>query len=263
MNAYIEKAHTREYESVSHACRNIKSPSYSSCPIYARPLIRSYNTIFEKVNLALGDNDEEGNSIREEWRSMLRRQILYSGDRPINSFMQWQADMETQGPNIISSRPISIFNASHNVELQLLDPLLGNNLFRGFPFEITMSSIGTSYHFNNRNSFGFSFVFSHHLDRRLTGIHYFHSTGSQEPLMLSHVAAMSSAVVPDLRFEPFGISLLNISGLEWYYRFPISSRQSPEFVLTDGGHSEDLGAIALMERGVKFIVVSDAGRDDD
>jgi hypothetical protein len=41
------------------------------------------------------------------------------------------------------------------------------------------------------------------------------------------------------------------------------SKNSPRYYLTDGGHSENSGALALLERNCRFILVADNGQDPD
>ncbi|MCR9141649.1 MAG: patatin-like phospholipase family protein [bacterium] len=208
-------------------------------------LLRNYETelrpgFFDRFKLM----PARGDYLRETWRKMIRSNFLRDGDTRLREI--------ESGPG--AARPFLILNAAHSA---------AKFTTGSRPFEFTALSFGTIQ--NHDNNAGFFIDLNEAEDF---------------PLYLSHAMAAASAVVYDisgylnLGFKRFQI--FEIAGLEWNYDLNLPTRklfgkfdypeypEFPEFyVVTDGGHFENLAGFALLERGVKLIVLTDLGEDPD
>lgn len=184
-----------------------------------------------------------GYPFREAWRSMIQEKFLQGRDVPL-------AEVEQKFPD----RPCLIVNGTHSE---------GNSsdLKRNFPFEFTSHAIGTSADCGN----------THYCDppsfrslQRNNAAVFVDLPNNFGNLYLSHALAISGAVAPA---QMLGIDL---DLMEWEITFPFPEGRGrkdityrKKYLLADGGHSENLGALPLMERNVDVIVISDAAFDPD
>ena len=178
--------------------------------------------------------------------------------------------MNDDGQRLRSARPFIIFNATHDATFLPLthqDVDISENL----PFEITSNFYGTIADCGNTcfclsgdlpdcDKTCYCSLWDRLWNKCFMGI--FTSTTYPEvftPLSLSYAMAISSAVIPPR------IVFLKPNLLQWKLPIPTTDDEKKlhrvEMVLTDGGHSENLGALALMERKVPRIIISDIAHD--
>lgn len=277
---YLEDSQLKR--DIEIACADFREPAFQNCPIYLRPLMRSYDSMYNKLDQLYKDSDQLS-TIREEWRRMIQWHTLFSGDRKLSELHAHSRGRDAS--NLIKNRPFSIFNTTHDAKIYFIQKggLLGffKPALRGFPFEFTAFALGTSVDHGSKlpeRCVPYSCLnpgpdFIQHLIRpaHLKGAYYTFRNGARylpaetpsEAIMLSHVAAMSSAVAPDINISLIGADIVDLPGLEWYYNFPGSKKRTGyPYTITDGGHSDNLGMLSLMERKVDFIITSDAGQDE-
>jgi hypothetical protein len=193
-----------------------------------------------------------GRTSREAWREMLLGTHLLGRNRSMTEMLH-------------EGKPFWILNSTHSAEST------GNNIHH-FPFQITPYGVGsiadcgsTSYCGFHHSHTGFFRTYSPSL-----------TTQTFPPLTVAHAMAMSGAVTPE---RLFGI---NLNLLAWDLPLPRPSKDTlvklaqdscpaavksfketvpvrDVYVLGDGGHSENFGALALMERKVDLLIISDAG----
>jgi hypothetical protein len=195
-----------------------------------------------------------GYTAREAWRELLLGTNLLGVDRQMTDMLQ-------------KEKPFWIINTTHSAESS------GNNTHH-FPFQITPAGVATIADCGNTNYCGFHKQYSG-FDRKYTPRG---ASGIFPPFSVSQAMAMSGAVFPE-RILGFKLNLF-----EWDVPLPrpndddlfkgaaqclkdsdASFKDSPpvrdRYTLADGGHSENFGALALMERGVDLLILSDAGHD--
>jgi hypothetical protein len=209
------------------------------------PLFNSYETALKEGLAEKKDflDVHVGYTVHEAWRKMLKVNVL-DGHDPLLE--------DLNGEKFAKKRPYVIFNATHDGKISLFGSS-EDNMIRNFPFELTADYVGTlvdcgnsdycSYF--NKNEFKGVFTPTAHM--------YI------PPLFLSHAMAISGAVAPQK------ILGANLKLLDWRIDIPDIDKNQElhrgEVVLTDGGHAENLGAFALIERSVPLIVISDAAYD--
>ncbi len=207
-------------------------------------LLSNYGKTLSLVSNALGKailnkmtpvSTGEGYFAREEWRNMIQNHFLKGKDIKLSDL---EKDYRIQ-------RPYLILNGSHTAF---------RFLSKASTFEFTGHKIGT--HQNSENKDGGFFLNLKNNEAR--GSFY-----------LSHALAVSSAIPPDFSWyiTLFGrkFTFFDAPGLEWYFYSRNDSKKyinlQSEYAMTDGGHLENLGVLGLMERGVKLIIITDAGED--
>jgi len=118
-----------------------------------------------------------------------------------------------------------------------------------FPFEMSADFVGTIADCGTTNDCLFSEPYQ--------GVFIPSGCRDLSPVYISHAMAISGAVSPP---NIFG---LRLNLLEWHFEIcgEEGKKYRDKMVLSDGGHSENLGALSLMERKVPLIVISDAGHD--
>ncbi len=219
----------------------------------AAPYIARSNRVTDLFNI------HSDYTAREAWRKLLLAKHIGAG----NDVPMLQLETGTDKPPM---GPFLIINTTHDAT-RATDPK------HNFPFEITGLGMGTIA--DNGNTQGYSV--SPLVDATGAFVTYDHSAPLWTcPINLSHAIAMSGDVFPS-RWGSFKFNLF-----EWYLPFPTAGsrrlersprelrnstgallwmEQRAEYVLTDGGQSENLGALGLMERGVDLLIISDAGYD--
>ena len=178
---------------------------------------------------------------REQWRQMIQWNYLRKNDVSLEDLEPNldEKKSETIKENQIYQRPFLIINASHSSSI--------NTQKKSFPFELTALGFGTIADCGNTDYCN-PLMFSSNKGFFIKNKEYLNAK-----LYLSHALAMSSAITPS-QICGFSIS----EELEWHLRIPSSKETKDSYVITDGGHAENLGVIPLLERGVKNIIISDA-----
>ncbi len=214
-------------------------------------LLADYSGILAEVKKSAWFFDlfdmNRGFTVREAWRDMLITNFLRGKDLPLQ-------DLEAEN----SSRPVTIFNLTHDGVA---------NASHSFPFEMTSRFVGTVADCGNSEE-----ACANALARRLRHaddaavfweLQETPDNGykASPPIYLSHAMAMSSGVLPR-----------STGYLRWSLAFPRSLAEDADadvwryrnvYDLTDGGHSENLGAFALIERGADLIIMSDSDFDPE
>ena len=241
-----------------------------------KPLFSSYGDTIKRAIKAKLDffHLNPGTSSQQEWRRMLLHEVLSDEDIPL---MHINAD--TKKDTNRSRRPYIIFNATHS---SVMDQGIGNP--DRFPFEMTSHFIGARADCGNRepgnpckvqdvvdNTEYISMFEEKDIEGYKRSFGFFIPTGCRElsPLYVSHAMAIAGAVVPSQYLN------IELNMLRWNLELPpICCKQTDsggqdtgrterytrvEMKVSDGGQSENLGALALIERGVPLIVISDAG----
>lgn len=205
-----------------------------------------------------------GYTAREAWREMLLSTSLLGRDRslgemllPLDGARKWIKD--EVGPG--HTKPFWIINATHSAGG------IGN-IENHFNFQITPLGVGAMADCGSTRYCGFTGGYG--------GFYKpFDKLGKLDqfpPITVSHAMAISGAVLPE------SILGQSLGLLEWHFPMPKpdsellqrmasikASADTPvreTYTLADGGHSENYGALALMERGVDLLIVSDASYDD-
>jgi len=171
-----------------------------------------------------------GNDI---WRYMLVNKCL-ENDIAIS-------DIENN--DIMNKRPYLIMNATHDAKI--LRPNYHN-----FPVEITSQHFGSLADCGNTESpYYCPFYETKYSSVFITG-----QTWKSKYISLSLAMAMSGAVAPPE---------LHLINTDFKIDVPLYKGNSVRdtYVLTDGGQSENLGALSLMYRKAKLIIISDAAYD--
>lgn len=245
------------------------------CPDNAtRILNNSYEPVTDRMDkvpwLANPFTMTAGYTAREAWRELLLGTHLLGMDRGVDDMVPdlskrpaadraSEPPLPDRGPGY--AKPFWIINATHSASTS------GNNPYH-FNFQITPLGVSTMADCGNTRYFGFKGSY--------TGFYKpFDRQGSAESfpsLSVSHAMAMSGAVFPE-RILGFKTNMF-----EWDLPMPkpdsemlrkvksvTGSEADPirgKYTLADGGHSENFGALALMERGADLLVISDAGYDE-
>lgn len=229
-----------------------------------RILFNDYADTLKEAKLIDIIKDDLGNEFRECWRNMIYVNYLLGIDVPLSDI---EKSLITKEPNTskepnpakdkkYSIRPYLIVNATHSEKK-------ASNQSVNFPFQFTADSMGTTADCANTSYCSNSFR-GVNFDTPYVGVFVKSDGDNKSTLMLSHALAISGAVAPA---SILGIPL-NL--MEWTLKFPFPIGKRAEelpyrknYLLNDGGHSENLGALSLMERDVDLIVISDAAFDPD
>jgi hypothetical protein len=223
---------------------------------YQSPLLlRDYSEMAYGTDRSMIMNDpldiNVGYTTREAWRRMLKRHFLFDEDILLSK-------LEETYPE----RPVTIINATHDDTSTLFfnGPLIQR---KSFPFQLTSYFIGTIADCGNTKYCDVPRYVAHSGH----GSVFFDMTSKNAPpLYLSQVIGMSSGVSPA---KIFGF---NAGLLQWVVDLPAPPKHRGDnyalpyrrkFSLSDGGHSENLGVLPLLERGVGLIIISDEDADPD
>ena len=186
----------------------------------------------------------------EIWRGMIIKNILLNRDVRLSALK-----------TINSHRSVLIIGGTHDSNMLITEILLGKTRFRrNFPFEISGQYIGTIADCGNTDYCTSSYrnAFKHK-----KGIMLNAQKNRSRDMYLSQALAISSAVLPAFHI----IRLLNLGILEWDFIFPESGKKltssREKYILSDGGHSDNTGALPLIERGADLIIISDASKDSN
>jgi patatin-like phospholipase len=210
-----------------------------------------------------------GATARDKWQRMIKENFLRGKDAQF-------CEIEKKHPN----KPILIVNASHDAVFFI--PGTGtDNAEISFPFEFSANFIGTIADCGNTDYCG---MFRHLANWRYKGAYVTPDSCNIhiEPLTLSKALAASGAVTPrkilghELNLLDWRVSLHdpfeNIKDPaspgtpprppspdndNWKYEFRYM------YDLTDGGQSDNLGILPLLERRVDRIIVTDEAYDPD
>jgi hypothetical protein len=212
-----------------------------------RPLFNSYEkALADIVHLKLDfGHTHVGFRTQENWRKMLCTNVLDDNDLELKSLDEDKAGLRTK-------RPFIIFNSTHDANYSRDS----ENIDYNFPFEVTSNYVGTTADCGNTE--GYCSIWDHKY-RKCLGV--FTSTRYTElaPLSLSYAMAMSGAVIPS-RFQ-----FIKLDIMDWTLPIPEKDPKQglhrEQMVITDGGHSDNLGLLALMERHVPRIIVTDMAFD--
>ena len=164
-----------------------------------------------------------------------------------------------------SKRPFPIFMSTHS------NTIIGKKTIKNFPFEITPFSIGT---IADCNSKGISCGF---FRRYLRPLHWYTSPEKGFMIDLDKGTNINISVKKYVREEQNKLSMSHAmwaSGglvakiLSLHLRLSIDEgNQIPnvrkKYVLSDGGKTDNLGLIPLVERGAKLIVISQIASDPE
>lgn len=237
------------------------------------------------------DNDI-GYAFRETWRAMIQENFLQGVDNdiPLHLVEDSLADLTCKegdspglcraleglkkfqkGANVRASRPYLIINGTHS-EGSCTTPE------KNFPFQFTADAIGSIADCGNTHDYcgtsgtwGISGMSPKSAipsrSKRYQGV--FLKTTKEDPistLYLSHAMAISGAVAP-VSYLGIGLGLM-----EWHVQFPFPDHgitdvkdvpYRKEYVLADGGHSENFGVLPLLERNLGIMIISDAAFDSE
>ena len=216
---------------------------------HMRPLFNSYEKALDEIISSKKDilDFHLGSPSQEDWRKMLRTNVLNNNDILLDQLNKKKG----------AARPFIIFNATHDYAYSPIK-YENENIEKKFPFEITSDFVGTLADCGNIGTGDCSSG-----DSNLHYMGIFTSTTHPEltPLFVSYAMAISGAVIPPRTF------FFPVNILEWKLEIPpIDSEQKlyrDKMMLSDGGHSENLGVLALMERKVPRIIISDISYDPD
>ena len=235
----------------------------------------------KKSLLLLDPLDKDiGYAFRESWRSMIQANFLQGvkNDVPLHLIEDEQDDVPQckdgdttrkckeeerltefrAAARWRAGRPYLIINGTHS-EGTCREPT------RNFPFQFTADAIGTIADCGNTD-------YCKKPDFRSQDSSYkgvFLRTDRSNPistLYLSHAMAISGAVAP-ANFLGVELGLM-----EWHLQFPFPEsvitdiEQVPyrkEYVLADGGHSDNFGVLPLLERDIGIMIISDAAFDSE
>lgn len=150
-------------------------------------------------------------------------------------------------------RPYPIFNSTHSARLETSNQ-------KQLPFESTPDYQGTLVDDEQRGFFVRSgdsrFLWQYINWQRSIFGHEKDIPGSVLSLMLAHSSGVVGAGVPFLLQYDFRIRFREDNG----HKASIEGLR-PVYHLTDGGKSDNLGLLPLLERGVDMIVVSQIGKE--
>lgn len=164
--------------------------------------------------------------------------------------------------NNYKAKPYIIINASHSVKA-----LNQKGSERNMPFQFTLDYFGTlsdcfSKGACNENNQGF---FASTLSKNFVWVNRALFRDDKPGNSLSAAMAASSGVVagPVLLSYEYELITNNKISLLGNHRGDNIKGIRKEIVLSDGGKSENLGLVPLIERGVELIVISYMGKDGD
>lgn len=182
----------------------------------------------------------QGSLIAELWRKMVLSNFLNDEDISLTN-------LRFRHPH----RALPIISGTHSatVDVGYLPENLDDHFSRSFPFEFSSFQIGTiadckTTNYCNKQSGAEGAVVDLEQNQAMAPA-------------LSLAMAVSSAVLPPIQI----LSTLRLRVLEWNVKLPDHKAIRSSYTLTDGGHSENLGVLPLLERGVETIIVSDASED--
>jgi|GEM_PF-2062476 len=236
-----------------------------------RILNNSYASVLRELPLSYYTTIYSGYTMREAWRDLLLGTHLLGRDRQISEMDCWE-----------ENRPVWIANMTHSAAIV-------SNTELNFPFQVTPFGIASIADCGNTKRCAFPYAY-----------HGFYKEfdGSYPAYPISQVMAMSGAVLPqrilgkqlnllewdvpapqiknssafqkecnketaDKGKNPFANALLQKVTTAYAVNADNSSLIRQSYVLTDGGQSENLGGLALMERGVDLLILSDGAYDPD
>jgi len=209
------------------------------------PALRVLMTGYSGMATAISPSDffkdrGRGSLLAELWRKMVLSNFLHDEDITL-------ANLRFRHPH----RALPIISGTHSatVDVGSLPQNLDDHFSRSFPFEFSSFQIGTIADCKTTRYCG--------TKTGSEGAIVDLSKNQNESPTLSLAMAVSSAVLPPVQI----FSTLRLRVLEWNLRLPADTSIRQSYTLTDGGHSENLGVLPLLERGVKTIVVSDASED--
>ncbi len=209
-------------------------------------LFNSYESSLSRFNKSLKISDildlHKGYYGDDAWRFMLLEKILDSD--PLLT------TLETEGSG--KDRPFLIMNVTHDASFNLITPNTKEDMKSNFPGEFTALHFGSFV--DCRNVPGYCSLFNTH--KNAVGVFYEGEVYKNMMIRLSHAAAISGSVAPPSFFHLMDTQL----SLPDYKTYE-SSNVREKYFLSDGGHSENLGAFALIYRDVKVIIISDAAAD--
>ena len=205
----------------------------------------------------------QGELVREQWRKGLLKIFLKNQDVPYEDL----ADLA-----ILKDKPYFIFNATHSANIDEMPS------YKNFNFQFTKDFVGTvadccsdtgKVHCGKWRRLRWTL-----LEDGMEG-GFFVKTGPMaryrlyvnaamdrktfnDDLMLSHALAASSAVASKL----YGFWLQirepdQYNGRSWYRQKKLRAK----YRLSDGGKSDNTGALSLMERGTDLIIASQMAAD--
>lgn len=218
---------------------------------YAEPMQAFKNELLKlprKGLLSLMSRLNQDRTLQNVWGDMVRRNFL--GGRRIAL-----GDLARLQPE----RPLPIFNGAHDTAMSFEETLELNQRFsRNFPFEFAPTSMGTVADCGNTRGYCAEEHRREHRDK--VGV-FWDPRRVRDAPALDRAMAVSSSWLPGLFF----LNALKLAWLEWDRPAPQApgrgTRFRADFRLTDGGHSENLGGLPLLERGVDLMILSDATAD--
>ncbi len=179
---------------------------------------------------------------KERWQDDIKYAYCADGDIDLSKHLSDTRCLKTRG------RPYPIFNSTHSFVCRE-DAKLGS-----YPFETTPDYVGTIVDSTKSGYSGFFMSLS------ATNLVWANDKwlwfGDRPGSMLSLALAHSSGVVGGLPF------LLQYSMTASRGGAPIPGMRAT-YNLDDGGKSDNLGLLPLLERGVNTIIVSQMGQDDN
>ena len=226
------------------------------------------------------------------WGSVSCQNMLLTSQKPHllkDTKEKWENDIRTtylpiecqdyslndlQHPCMINTthKPYPIFNSTHST---FVNPLWKTE---NLPFEFTPDYLGTivdckskglleavcSSTKSNEERSGIGFTLKTHAQkfewqRRKRGFLGIFGFNREPGLGLSRVLAHSSAFVPSTKGFAFSMEVSYKVGKELFSIEEVRDK----YILSDGGNTGNLGMLALVERGVNVIVLSDMGHTTD
>ena len=186
------------------------------------------------------------------WQDMIFKNVLHSQSIKLT-------DLEADP--VRGKRPLLVINATHGATTIFLPPVIEHH----FPFEFTSKHVGTIVDSGNideayENDYGVR----KGDQESYKGVFFYGEALRNMLFTLDQILAMSGAVTPPsyigtgLFVWDFELDKDNIFGIE---------EQSPmarkNYIISDGGHSENLGALPLIERDLDLVIISDAAHDPE
>jgi hypothetical protein len=192
----------------------------------------------------------EDRVLQEVWREMVLRNFLAGRRLSITDLTR-----------IHPERPFPIFNGAHDTAMKFEEAAELNQRFsRNFPFEFTPSSMGSVADCGNTEGYCTDEHRREYAGKQ--GV-FWDPRRQKNPPSLDRAMAISSSWLPGLFF----LEAIKLAWLEWEREGPRGvgrgEKYRSTFRLTDGGHSENLGGLPLLERGVDLLILSDATRDKE
>ncbi len=188
-------------------------------------------------------------TIQNVWRAMIRRNFLGGHGASLGDLAFAHRE-----------RPLTIVNAAHDTAMTFEEAGDLNARFsRNFPFEFAPFAVGTLADCGNTSGYCTDEHRRDHTQR--CGV-FWDPRAERGRRELDRVLAISSSWLPGFFF----LQALRLAWLEWDEPGPparAGASHRATFQLTDGGHSENLGGLPLLERGVGLLVLADATIDPE